>query len=93
MLNDHEIDCLLLGPNQESDKRASTEITKQLQRDFEDVFSEIGCFDGVFSLQVKPHSKPYQANPRCIAYVLQNPFKEELRVTPIARHHNTTRHG
>ena len=36
------------------------------------------CFDGMFSLQVKPDSKPYQAPPRHILYVLQKPFQEEL---------------
>ena len=33
----------------------------------------------MFSFQVKPDSKPYQAAPRPIAYVLQKPFKEELK--------------
>ena len=32
----------------------------------------------MFSLQLKPNSKPYQAPPRCVAYALQKPFKEEL---------------
>ena len=52
-------------------KKQSTEITKQLQKEFEDVFTGIGCFDGTFSLQVKPDSKPYQAAPQFIAYALQ----------------------
>ena len=51
----------LPGPNQDYDKRMSAEITQQLQRDFKDVFTGIGSFDGMFSLQVKPDSKPYQA--------------------------------
>ena len=38
----------------------------------------IGCFEGTFSLQVKPDSKPYQAPPQCVAYALQKMFKEEL---------------
>ena len=58
--------------------RISTKTTKQLQRDFEYVFSRIGCFDGMLSLQVKPDSKPYQVPPRCVVDVLQKPFKEEL---------------
>ena len=33
---------------------------------------------GTFSLQLKPNSKPYQVPPRCVAYALQKPFKEEL---------------
>ena len=51
---------------------------KKLQRDCKDVFNGIGCFDGTFSLQLKPGSKPYQAPLRCVAYALQKPFKEEL---------------
>ena len=41
-------------------------------------FNGKGCFNGTFSLQVKPDSKPYQVPPRCIAYALQWPLKEEL---------------
>ena len=33
-------------------------------RDFEDVFSGRGCFDGTFSSQLKPDSKPYQVTLR-----------------------------
>ena len=29
-------------------------------------------------LQLKPDSKPYQAPLRCVAYVVQKPFKDEL---------------
>ena len=29
-------------------KKGSTEIPKQLQKEFEDVFTGIGCFDGLF---------------------------------------------
>ena len=43
-----------------------------------DVFNGIGCFEGIFSLQLKPDSKPYQAPLRCVAYALQKPFKDEL---------------
>ena len=35
-------------------------------------------FDGTFSLQVKPDSKPYQVSLVHVAYALQKPFKEEL---------------
>ena len=33
------------------------EITQQLQRDSRDVFHGIGCFNGIFSLELKPGSK------------------------------------
>ena len=45
---------------------------------FDNVFNSIGCFEGTVSLQFKPDSSPYQAPPRCVAYVLQKPFKDEL---------------
>ena len=45
---------------------------------FDNIFNGIGCFKGTFSLQPKPDSKPYQAPPRCVAYALQKPFKDEL---------------
>ena len=35
------------------------------------------AFDGIFSLQVKPDSKPYQLPQRHVAYVLWKLFKEE----------------
>ena len=53
-------------------------ITKQLQKECEDVLTGIGSFHGMFSLQVKLDIKPYQVPPWHIAYALQKPFKEEL---------------
>ena len=72
------INYFLPGPNQDNDKTVSAETTQQLQRDFKDVFTGIGCFDGMFSLQVKPDCKPYQVPPGHAAYALQKSFKEEL---------------
>ena len=34
----------------------------------------------MFSLQVKPDSKPYQVSPKHVAYALQKLFKEELEI-------------
>ena len=73
------IDLSPPGSTCDNDKRASAEITQQFQRYFEDIFNRIGCFEGTFSLQLKPDSKPYQAPPRCVAHALQKPFKEELK--------------
>ena len=78
MAKNNDIEYFLPGPSQESDRRENTKITEQIQRDFEDVFNHRGCFDGMFSLQLKPDSKPYQAPLRHIAYALQKPFKGEL---------------
>ena len=72
--------------------KVSTEIPKQLQKELEDVFTGIGCFDGTFSLQIKPGSKPYQAPTQHVAYALQKPFKEELERLPTTGYNNTIRH-
>ena len=65
------------SPNKENDKRASANITKQIQKEFEEVNTGIGCFEGMFPLQVKPDSKSYQA--RCVTYALQKLVKEESK--------------
>ena len=54
-------------------------MMQRIDTRFVDVFNGTGCFEGTFSLQLKPDSKPYQAPPRHVAYALQQPFKEELR--------------
>ena len=74
-LNNRPDDALMLVANNneitEIGKKASTEITNHLQKEFDDVFAGIVCIDWTFSLQVKPDSKPYQVPPWCIAYVFQ----------------------
>ena len=57
---------------------AGAETALKIHVEFSDVFTGIGCFKGTFSLQVKDDMKPYQMPPRCITYVLQEPFKKEL---------------
>ena len=74
----YTINYFLPGPNEDNNKRASAEITQEIQRYFKELFTGIGCFHGMFSLQIKPDHKPYQAAPSCVAYALQKPFKEEL---------------
>ena len=54
------INYFLPGPNQDNDKRVSAEIRQQLKRDFKDVFTGIGWFDGMFSLQVEQDSEANQ---------------------------------
>ena len=54
-------------------------MTQKIHNTYGNVFNGIGCFEGTFSLQLKPDSKPYQVPPRHVAYVLQKPFKEELK--------------
>ena len=62
----------------EVDKRKSTELIQKINNVFDNVFNGIGCFEGTFLLQLKSDSKPYQMPPRCVAYVLQKLFKDEL---------------
>ena len=69
----------LSGLTYVSDKKKSAEATQQIHIDFDDVFNGIGCFEGTFSLQLKPDSKPYQALLRCVAYTLQKLFQEEFK--------------
>ena len=72
------IEYFLSGLNHDSNKKRSAETTQQLHKGFEDLFNGIGCFDGTFSLQLKPDIKPYQAPLRDVAYTFQKPFKWEL---------------
>ena len=70
--------CFLLCPNFETHIRKSAELIQQMHTEFDNIFNGIWCFKGTFSLQLKHDSRPYQAPPRHVAYVLQKPFKDEL---------------
>ena len=65
--------------NVDADKRSSITMMQRIHTRFGNFFNGIESFEGTFSLQLKPDSKPYQAPPRYVAYALQEPFKEELR--------------
>ena len=84
-----KLNIFFSGPHKENDKRASANITKQIQKEFEEVFTDIGCFEGIFPLQVKLDNKPYQVPLLYVAYALQKLFKEELEKL----HHSTIRSG
>ena len=75
---DKSTNNFLAGPNCDSDKRKSAETTQQIHKEFDDVFNDIGCFEGTFSLLIKTDSKPYQVPPLHISYALQKPLQEEL---------------
>ena len=64
--------------NTDADKRKSIKMTQIISDKFGDVFNGIGCFEGTYSIQLKPDSRSYQAPPRHVAHVLQKPFKKEL---------------
>ena len=72
------INYFFSSSNVDADKRKSSKLMWEIHNTFGDVFNGTGCFEGTFSLQLKPDNKPYQVPPRCVAYVLQKPFKEEL---------------
>ena len=65
--------------NREADKRQSDDMIQKIHNTYGNIFNGIGCFEGTFSLQLKPNSKPYQVPSRCMAYVFQKLFKEELK--------------
>ena len=67
-----------LSQDTSCNKKDSAIMTKKVHDEFHDVFNGIVCFEGTFSLQLKPDSNPYQATPRHVAYVLQKTLQEEL---------------
>ena len=72
------INYFFSSTNTDADKRKSSAMMQNIHNAFGNIFNGIGCFEGTFSLQLKPDSEPYQVPPRHVAYVLQKPFKEEL---------------
>ena len=72
------INYFFSSDNVDADKRKSSAMMQKIHDTFGNVFNGIGCFEGTFSLQLKPDSKPYQVPPSHVVYVLQKPFKEEL---------------
>ena len=71
------MDYLIVRPEKEIDMVASAKI-KKLHDMYSDFISVIVHFKGTFSLQFKEDTKPYWEPPRCVANVLQEPFKKEL---------------
>ena len=64
--------------DREADKRTSQLMTQRIHNEFSDIFKGTGSFDGMFSFHVKEGIQPCQALPRRVAYVLQEPLREEL---------------
>ena len=59
-------------------KESSRLITQKIHKELSDVFTGIGCLEGIFKLRVKEGSHPCQALPRRLGYALQQPRKEDL---------------
>ena len=61
-----------------ADKKASLVLTQKYTMNSVIFFSGIGCFKGMFTLQVKDGSTLYKMPPRRIAYAFQETPKKEL---------------
>ena len=66
------------GPEKETDRKVSAKSITAIHNESKDVFTGIGCIEGMFSLQVKEVGKLYQVPARCMVYVLKQPFKQKL---------------
>ena len=62
--------------NRAADKRESQVLINKIHNEFGDFLKEIESFKGMFSLQVKDDSQPYQAPLRRLAYALQEPLRK-----------------
>ena len=72
------LDYFRSSTNIKANKAGSRLMTQGIHKEFNEVFIGIRCFEGIFKLRVKEGSHPYQASARKVAYVLQQPLKEEL---------------
>ena len=61
--NSNMPDYFRSGSNRVSRQKIKPGINTKMHNEFSDVFSGIGFFEGIFSLQVKGGSHPYQAPP------------------------------
>ena len=65
-------------PSKEADRTASVKVIKLMYNDISRFLSDIGCFEGIFSFQVKAGNNSFQVPSRYLTYVVQNPFKEKV---------------
>ena len=59
--SDNSVNYFFFSSNITADKRQSSKMTQRIHDRFSNIFNGIGCFEGTFSLQLKPNSKPCQA--------------------------------
>ena len=74
-----EIDYFIAGQDKKANMATSAKATWELHNKHSDVFTGTWCIKGTFSLQVKEGAKPYQAQPRCMAYSLQDPLTKNWK--------------
>ena len=48
-----------------------------MHNEYSDLFT-VRCFKGMYLLQIKDDSKPYQVTTKHVAYALQEPFRKDL---------------
>ena len=70
--NNSKINYFIPGLQQEDDRKASAELTQQLDSEFKGVFMRIRNMSNTFSLQTKPDSKPYQFPDACSQHITKN---------------------
>ena len=78
MVNNSKIEYFLPGSKQDSDRRASAEITKWLQKWFLRCFQWNRMFWWEVFIAGKTRQQTIPGAPRHVAYALQKPFKEKL---------------
>ena len=77
-VNSNIPDYLRSSTEKDAHNCTSQIITQRIHNEFRDDFTEIGCFDDTFRLQVKEDSWPYQTPSKRLAYALQESLREEI---------------
>ena len=78
-----EIDQTVADLEIEVNMVANVKIAQMMHNGYSNIFTRMGCFKGMFSLQMKEDAKPYQLLSSYVAYALKEPFKKEARKTRI----------
>ena len=86
-----QINYFFSSSNVDADRRKSSDMMQKIHNTFEDVLYGVECFEGTFSLKLKPDSKPYQAPPRCVAYAPTKTFKGRAGMSAENEHHQPSR--
>ena len=63
--SNNSVNYFFFSSNTVADKRQSSKMTQKIHNRFGNVFNDTWCFEGTFSLQLKPNSKPYKAPQTC----------------------------
>ena len=69
------MDYFILGPGTKAKREVSAKTTSKMHKGYSDVFAQIECFKGTFTLQVKDDVNLYQVSLRHIVYATQELLK------------------